>query len=183
LTDAIGSDYNSVMANNIVIGLHAGGATVALALGAYNLVRRPKGDRRHRWVGRVWVVAMYWTVLSSFVIKELKPGHFSWIHGLSLFTFGTLSIGLWGAFTHRIQVHRNFMTGSYFGLVGALIGAVVVPQRRIPQWFLHDPVGLAAGALISLAVAGAIIKYGPGARDGADREAGSGRPAVRPARR
>jgi hypothetical protein len=103
--------------------------------------------------------------------------------GLSLFTFGTLSVGLWGAFTHRIQVHRNFMTGSYFGLVGALIGAVVVPQRRIPQWFLHDPVGLAAGALISLAVAGAIIKFGPGARDGADREAGSGRPAARPARR
>jgi hypothetical protein len=124
-------------------------------------------------------------VLSSFVIKELRPGHFSWIHGLSVFTFGTLSIGLWGAVTHRVQVHRNFMTGSYFGLVGALIGAVVVPRRRIPQWFLHEPLGLATGALIALALAGAVIvavnlgRHGRQPRDGADRAARSGRPAVR----
>jgi uncharacterized membrane protein len=177
------------MANNVVIALHAAGATTALVLGAYNLIRRPKGDRPHRWAGRVWVVAMYWTVLSSFVIKELRPGHFSWIHGLSIFTFCTLSIGLWGALTHRVQVHRNFMTGSYFGLVGALIGAVVVPRRRIPQWFLHDPAGLAVGALISFVVAGAVIvavnlgRHGRRARDAADGEARSGRPAVRAARR
>jgi uncharacterized membrane protein len=145
------------MANNIVIALHAGSATTAMALGAYNLVRAAKGDRTHRWVGWVWVAAMYWTVLSSFVIKELRPGHFSWIHGLSVFTFGTLSIGVWAAVTGRVQVHRNFMTGSYFGLIGAFIGAVAVPSRRIPQWFLHQPAGLALGAALSLAVAGAVI--------------------------
>jgi uncharacterized membrane protein len=177
------------MANNVVIGLHAGGATVALALGAYNLIRRTKGDRPHRWAGRVWVVAMYWTVLSSFVIKELRPGHFSWIHGLSVFTFVTLSIGLWGAVTHRVQVHRNFMTGSYFGLVGAFVGAVVVPARRIPQWAVHQPLGLALGAAISLAVAAAVIvavnlgRHGPAARARADRAAGGDRPVVRAARR
>ncbi len=97
---------------------------MALVLGAYNLIHRPKGDRRHRLIGRVWVVAMYWTVLSSFAIRELRPGHFSWIHGLSLFTFVTLSIGLWAALTHRVRLHRQFITGSYLGLVGAFIGAV-----------------------------------------------------------
>src|SRR5262249_40434745 len=117
-------NYNSVMSNNIVIVPHAVGAAVALVLGAYNLIRRTKGDRRHRWIGRVWVIAMYWTVLSSFAIRELRPGHFSWIHGLSLFTFVTLSIGLWAALTHRVGLHRRFMTGSYLGLVGAFIGAV-----------------------------------------------------------
>jgi hypothetical protein len=30
------------MVNNIVIALHAGGATVSLVLGAYNLIRRSK---------------------------------------------------------------------------------------------------------------------------------------------
>jgi uncharacterized membrane protein len=145
------------MANNVVIALHAGGATIAMTLGAYNLLRRTKGDRTHRWIGRVWVVAMYWVVLSSFVIKELRPGHFSWIHGLSIFTFGTLSIGSWAAVTHRIAVHRQFMTGSYLGLLGAFAGAVAVPVRRIPQWVVHDPIGLAVGAVISLAVAGAVI--------------------------
>ncbi|BCY08053.1 DUF2306 domain-containing protein [Actinoplanes sp. L3-i22] len=145
------------MANNVVIALHAGGATVALALGAWNLLRPVKGDRPHRWVGRVWVVSMYWVVLSSFVIKKLRPGHFSWIHGLSVFTFVTLSIGLWAAVTHRIDLHRQFMTGSYLGLVGALIGAVVVPQRDIPQWFRHEPLGLATGAALALGLAGAVI--------------------------
>ncbi|MDP9391094.1 MAG: hypothetical protein M3P89_06865 [Actinomycetota bacterium] len=58
-------------------------------------MRRTRGDRAHRLVGRVWVVAMYWTVLSSFFIKQLDPGHFSWIHGLSAFTFLTLTLGTW----------------------------------------------------------------------------------------
>jgi uncharacterized membrane protein len=128
-----------------------------MALGAYNLVRRVKGDRHHRWIGWVWVVAMYWVVLSSFVIKELRPGHFSWIHGLSVFTFGTLSIGIWGAVTGRVQIHRSFMTGSYFGLLGAFVGAVAVPVRRIPQWAVHEPAHLALGAAASLLVAAAVI--------------------------
>ena len=145
------------MTNNVVIALHAGGATIALALGAYNLVRRTRGDRPHRWIGRVWVVAMYWTILSSFAIRELRPGHFSWIHGLSVFTFGTLSIGLWGALTHRVDVHRRFMTGSYLGLLGAFAGAVAVPSRRIPQWTLHEPAGLALGAAVCLLTAAAVV--------------------------
>ena len=146
------------MANNIVIALHAGGATIALVLGAYNVIRRTKGDRRHRWIGRVWVIAMYWTVLSSFAIRELRPGQFSWIHGLSLFTFVTLSIGLWAALTHRVALHRQFITGSYLGLVGAFIGAVAVPSRDVPQWLVHEPLKLAAGTLISVGLALAVIR-------------------------
>jgi len=34
------------------------------------------------------------------------------------------------------------MTGSYFGLVGAFIGVVAVPDRRLPQMVIHDFVGL-----------------------------------------
>jgi uncharacterized membrane protein len=149
------------MSNNGVIAwlipLHAAGATIALVLGAYQLFRRVKGDRRHRLLGGVWVVAMYWVIISSFFIKELRPGQFSWIHGLSVFTFGTLSIGLWAALTGRTRVHRGMMTGSYFGLLGAFIGAVVVPVRHIPQWAVHQPLMLALGALASIGAATAII--------------------------
>jgi uncharacterized membrane protein len=145
------------MVNNVVIALHAGAATISMALGAYNLVRRVKGDRAHRWIGRVWTGAMYWTIFSSFFIQQLRPGRFSWIHGLSVFTLVTLSIGLWGALTHRVQVHRNFMTGSYFGLLGAFVGAVVVPQRKIPQWTLHQPAGLALGFTVCLLIAVAVV--------------------------
>jgi uncharacterized membrane protein len=148
------------MANNVVIAVHASGATIALVLGGYNVMRRTKGDRRHRWIGRVWVIAMYWTVLSSFAIRRLRPGHFSWIHGLSLFTFVTLSIGLWAARSHRVRLHRQFITGSYLGLVGAFIGAVAVPSRDIPQWIVHEPLKLAIGAVISVGLAVIFIAAG-----------------------
>lgn len=135
---------NAVM--DVVIPIHAAGATIVLLLGAYNLRRRPKGDRIHRTVGRVWVVAMYWTVLSSFAIKKLNPGQFSWIHVLSLFTFVTLTIGLWAGITGRRRAHGRYMTGSYLGLCGAFIGAVAVPARQIPQWAVHEPLWLALAA-------------------------------------
>jgi uncharacterized membrane protein len=147
------------MSNNVVIAAHATSASLALLLGAYNLIRRPRGDRRHRVLGRIWLVAMYVTVLSSFAIQALNPGHFTWIHGLSVFTFVTLSIGLWAARTHRTQLHGQFMAGSYFGLVGAFIGAVVVPQRRIPQLATHHPLVLAAVVGAVAAVSVAIVKF------------------------
>lgn len=153
---------NSVMA--WVIPIHAAGATIALLLGAFNLWRRPRGDRLHRRVGRIWFVAMYWTVLSSFVIKRLRPGHFSWIHGLSLFTFVTLTIALWAARTGRGRVHAQFVTGSYLGLLGAFVGAVVVPARQIPQWAMHQPVQLALAGAACVLVAAALVVLSRGTR-------------------
>ncbi len=134
-----------------LIAAHALGASLALVLGAWQLLRRPRGDRAHRRVGRVWVVAMYWTVLSSFFITELDPGHFSWIHGLSLLTFVTLTAGTWAAVLGRVALHRQFMTGSYLGLLGAFVGAVAVPSRDIPQLVVNRPVVVAA-AVLALAV-------------------------------
>lgn len=138
-----------------LIPAHAVVATIALMLGARNLLVRRKGDRSHRIIGRIWMVAMYVTVISSFAIRELRPGHFSWIHGLSIFTFITLTIALWAARTGRVRWHRGFVTGSYFGLVGAFIGAVVVPVRYIPQQVAHRPfeVALALFGCVVLALA------------------------------
>ncbi|MGI5243923.1 DUF2306 domain-containing protein [Dactylosporangium sp. CA-139066] len=148
------------MSNNVVIPLHAAASTLALLLGGYNLLRRVRGDRAHKVVGRVWVGAMYASIVSSFFIRALDPGHFSWIHGLSVFTFGTLSIGLWAALTGRTETHRRFMTGSYLGLLGAFAGAVVVPVRDIPQWIVHRPVELGLGLLACVAVAAGVIRAG-----------------------
>jgi uncharacterized membrane protein len=139
-----------------LVAAHALGASLALLLGAWQLVHRPRGDRAHRRVGRVWVVAMYWTVLSSFFITELDPGHFSWIHGLSALTFVTLTIGTWAAVLGRVGLHRQFMTGSYLGLLGAFTAAVAVPARDVPQLLVHRPVVFAA-AVAGVAVAGATV--------------------------
>lgn len=141
----------------MTIALHAIVASLALLLGAVNLIRPTRGDQLHRRVGRVWVLAMYGTVVSSFWIRELNPGGFSWLHGLSLWTFVSLTIGLWAAVTGRIEVHRGFMRGTYIGTVAAFIGAVVVPQRDIPQLLVHHPMLLSAVALGITAFAVAIV--------------------------
>ena len=134
--------YNNVM--SVLVIAHGLGASLALTLGGWQLLRRIRGDRAHRLVGRVWVVAMFWTVLSSFFITDLDPGHFSWIHGLSALTFLTLSLGTWAAIHGRIGLHRHFMRGSYLGLIGAFLGAVAVPQRDIPQLLVNRPLVMAA---------------------------------------
>ncbi len=78
-----------------LVATHAVAATLAMVLGAVNVLRRRRGDAPHRFIGRVWLVAMYFTAFSSFWIQDLRPGSYSWIHGLSAFTIVTLSLGLW----------------------------------------------------------------------------------------
>ena len=126
----------------LLIAAHAAGATLALLLGGFMVLRRRRGDLLHRRVGRVWFVTMYWVAFSSFGIKRLDPGHFSWIHGLSAWTIVSLSVALWAAATHRIDLHKGFVVGSYFGLVGAGLAAMAFPQRLVPQTAVHHPIVL-----------------------------------------
>jgi uncharacterized membrane protein len=133
----------------VLIAAHAAGATLAVLLGGYNLWLSRKGDLLHRRIGRIWFVDMYWVAFSSFGIKRLNPGHFSWIHGLSAWTILSLTIALWAAATHRITTHKQWVAGSYFGLLGAGIAAVAFPQRLVPQAAMHAPLTL-LGALAGL---------------------------------
>jgi uncharacterized membrane protein len=141
----------------VLVAVHATAATLALLLGPVNVVRRPKGDTFHRRLGFVWVAAMYLLIVTSFGIRELHPGHFSFFHALSIFTFCTLTLGLYSAARGNIQAHRGNMIGSYLGVLGAFVGAVVVPSRRIPRLAVHHPVVLSLAALACLALAAAIV--------------------------
>ncbi|HEX7483857.1 MAG TPA: DUF2306 domain-containing protein [Candidatus Saccharimonadales bacterium] len=116
----------------LLIIIHAVTASLSLLLGAFQLIRPKKGDRFHRMVGRTWVVCMYMVCVSSFFIQGVNEG-FSWLHGLSLFTLLTVSLGLYGAIKGNISAHKANMIGSYFGAVAAFVGVVAVPTRRIPQ--------------------------------------------------
>src|SRR3954451_19033690 len=141
----------------LLIALHALGATFSLAVGALVMLRRKKGDLAHRRLGRIWMVAMYWTAGSSFGIRALHPGHLSWIHGLSAWTIVSLTIALWAARTHRVGLHRSFAAGSYFGLCGAGIAAMAFPVRLAPQLLVHRPLVffgvVLAVSLVALGVA------------------------------
>ncbi|WP_285247179.1 DUF2306 domain-containing protein [Pseudarthrobacter sp. efr-133-R2A-89] len=121
----------------VLISLHAIAASYSLIFGAVNLLSRPKGGRVHRIVGRIWVVSMYVVVLTSFGIRTIDGG-FNWLHALSVLTFCTLTAGLLAIRKGNIKAHRGFMTGSYFGLLGAFVGVLAVPSRRIPQLAIHE---------------------------------------------
>jgi uncharacterized membrane protein len=138
---------------SVLIAVHAVAAAYSILFGAIQLLRRSKGGAVHRVIGRIWAAAMYVVILTSFGIRTLNGG-FTWLHALSVFTLLTVSIGLWAARTGRIPAHRSYMTGSYFGVLGAFIGVVAVPDRRIPQLAINDLPGLAVWAACIVLTAG-----------------------------
>ena len=74
----------------MIIVLHALAASLVLALGPVQILRRRR-DRAHRILGRTCYAAMLVTCFSSFGIH---PHGFSWLHGLALFTIVTSSLGV-----------------------------------------------------------------------------------------
>jgi uncharacterized membrane protein len=142
----------------VLIALHAVGATAALGLGGYLILRRRKGDLLHRRIGRIWMADMYWVAFSSFGIKRLSPGHFSWIHGLSAWTIFSLTMAIWAARGHRIQQHRGWVLGTYGGLVGAGIAAAAFPTRLLPQTAVHHPLWLVVGLMSATILAAVAIE-------------------------
>lgn len=141
-----------------LIALHALGATVAVGLGAFLIARGRKGDLLHRRVGRVWMGDMYWVAFSSFGVKRLSPGHFSWIHGLSVWTIFSLTMAIWAARTHRVQLHRGWVIGTYLGLLGAGLAAAAFPTRLVPQTAIHRPLWLLGGVTAATAAGVAVIE-------------------------
>lgn len=121
-----------------LIIIHAIAASYALLFGAFNLIRKRKGDKLHRLLGFTWIGCMYFVCISSFWIQTITPGSFSPLHVLSAFTIFTVSLALFAAIRHNIDSHKKLMTGSYFGLLAAFIGVASVPTRLIPQLAIHD---------------------------------------------
>ncbi len=128
---------------------HVVAATVSVALGAVQL-RRRKGDARHRLLGRVWVLLMLWTAVSSFWIRDLRDGAFSWLHVLSLVTLVTVTLGVVAVRRGDLRGHRANMTGSWLGSATAMLFALAIPSRLIPTFAVDEPMG-ALAALGSLA--------------------------------
>lgn len=138
--------------STVLIAAHATTALVCLLLGGYQLLRRTKGDRSHRLTGWIWVAGMTFVSTSSFAVRELRDGRLSLLHVLSVVTLVSLVMGVVAVRRRNITRHRASMRGSWFGLVGAFIGAVAVPERRIPTFVVTDPLGAltAAGAIVIL---------------------------------
>ena len=148
--DSMGNTFTAV------IFIHAVCASFAILFGAFQLLRKTKGGKLHKVIGRLWVLCMYVVTISSFAIQNLNGG-FSWLHALSIFTFITVTVGIVAAVRHNIKAHKGFMTGSYFGILGATIGVIAVPTRRIPQLAVHEPLLLFFWASVIVAMTAFVI--------------------------
>ena len=115
------------------VWLHMATIMVALALTPYMLLR-PRGTKIHRSLGKVWVVAMTLTAAISLFVRYSNPGHFSFIHILSVFVL-IMAPRVWlTARAHNLAGHR----GTVRGLVtGALIVAgyfTLLETRLLGHW-------------------------------------------------
>ncbi len=156
----------------LLIVAHVIGALTSVLLGGHQVWRRPKGDARHRLLGRVWVVLMLWTAASSFWIRHINEGAFSWLHVLSLVTLLTVTLGVVNAMRGNIPAHRGNMVGSWLGAVGAMLAAVAIPGRMIPTYAVAEPAGALAFALSVLVVTAVLVAAGSRLANLVDRRAG-----------
>ncbi|WP_431308229.1 DUF2306 domain-containing protein [Arsenicicoccus piscis] len=109
---------------------------------------RLRRDRAHRYLGRTWAVAMVTTCVTSFFIH---PHGFTWLHGLSVFTLGSLTLGILGIRRRNLRMHQRNMVGSYLGTLVAFAFATLVPTRLIQTTLHQEPTTIllvTAGVLV-----------------------------------
>jgi len=131
---------------------HVGGAVLAIAAGMAVLAM-PKGTRRHRFTGRAYVAAMITLNVSSLFIFSLT-GRFSLFHAFALFSLATVIAGFLAVYRRRpregwLDMHLQFMTWSYIGLVAAAASEAAVRLPDSPFWW-----AVALASLFVFAVGG-----------------------------
>lgn len=120
-----------LLAAPIAIQIHAFGATAAMLLGAFILLR-PKGTPLHKAMGRVWVGLMLVVATSALFINEIRlVGPFSPIHIFVVMTYYGIYEGIREIRRGNVLAHQAAMKSLYLGAL-LLTGAfTLLPGRRM----------------------------------------------------
>lgn len=113
----------------VLVWAHLGTILVAVALTPVMLLR-PRGDRRHRQLGYVWVAAMAATAFVSLFVRVINPGHFSLIHVLSVWTLIQVPLIVVRARRHDWRRHRSAVRGMVTGAL-LIAGFFTFPFNRL----------------------------------------------------
>ena len=106
-------------------------AILAVGFGFKNLLSK-KGGLTHKIIGWIWVTLMMYVAVSSFWIKELNNGLYSWIHLLSIWVVISLTLSIYFIRKKKVFLHKIFMVGNFIGLTLAGI-FTILPGRYIPE--------------------------------------------------
>lgn len=151
----------------ILIASHAIAAGLSLVLGAFQVLRRPKGDAVHKLVGRTWAVLMLFVAAASFLFGGYTEAIAIFLRILAAWTLVSVTLGVIMARRGNVKRHRGFMVGTYIGLIAAFVGVLAVRTRRVPSWFVAHPLLMSFIAVGIVAIAGfflAAVVFGYEAR-------------------
>lgn len=126
---------------------HLATALIAMIAGAYVLVK-PKGTKRHKTIGYIYVFSMILVCSSALGIYNLT-GKFGIFHILAFVGFATLIAGMIPLLLKSIKrdykvFHLWFMYYSVLGLYAAFASELSV---RIPKKPFYTMVGIATGVI------------------------------------
>lgn len=116
----------------LVIQLHLLTAVTAFVIATVQ-VFGPKGTIPHRILGWSWVILMATVAGSSFFIRQINLGHFSFIHVLSVVTLVFLVVLVYMARRHRVGDHRRTALGLYTGAL-IIAGLFTFLPGRLMWW-------------------------------------------------
>lgn len=136
---------------SIIPALHIASSIVALVLGAWVLLA-PKGDRRHRRVGRAYAISMLVVNVTAFGIYRLFGG-FGPFHIAAVVSLLTLLAGMRPVLLRNrpkdwYTTHMIFMYWSVVGLYAAFASEVLVRLPARPGAYFGLLVGLATGVIM-----------------------------------
>lgn len=95
-----------------------------------------RGNGRHRMLGRIWSAAMIGTAAASLGIRVVHPGHWSWIHLLSLWVLAYVPRLWWTAAHGRVAAHRRSVRGLVTGAL-LIAGFFTFPfGRLLGHWLM-----------------------------------------------
>lgn len=125
-------------------------ALLAMLVGAFVLAT-PKGTKRHKQIGYIYVVSMILVCTSAMGIYRLT-GKFGIFHATAIFGFLTLAGSMIPMFMKNIErkykaVHVWFMYYSVLGLYAAFASELSV---RIPDRPFYTMVGIATGTIFGV---------------------------------
>lgn len=119
--------------------LHFGAALLALVLGPIIMLRK-KGDKYHRWLGRIWAVCMLCITVSALVMYDMlgRPNLF---HFFAIVSLATLIPGVWSIRKFKksrdprhLITHQYCMVWAFFGLAAAGIWQMAFTLVRTGQF-------------------------------------------------
>ncbi len=130
--------------------VHIAVSLAALAFGTAVMLCR-KGTRRHRRLGRAYLIMMLALNGTALAIYELFGG-FGLFHWMALFSLASVLLGYWPAWRRSAGwkvKHAYFMTGSYVGLLAALVSEVATRTAIVPCF---EAVAIASLGVIAVGV-------------------------------